>query len=256
MGKRSRTSVDVEAGRRLIYRHRRMALGGAVAPPLVLVSATSQDFESNLATQVITLPTYSVGDLLVLVWNNSGASSETSTVSGWTAISLPASGSASNYHQAYFRRMTGSEGATVSVVQPIARAGNSLIWRITGASASVDPVGTQTFTNTTTATSLTPANLISGFGAVETVFLQHLAAASQDTDLGVSACVTGFPTGYTGTGTSTTHNAVAATGCGQGWASKKVTAASDAASAWTYNTTADAGVGSRASAIGIAVRGA
>jgi hypothetical protein len=230
--------------------------GRVAVAPLVLVSATPEDHETNSLTQVITLPTYGVGDLLVLVWNNSGASSETSTISGWTPLSQPAAGSASNYHQAFFKRMVGSEGATVSIVQPIARAGNSLIWRITGASTSVDPVATQTFTNTTTATSLTPANLISGFGAVETLFLQHLGAASQDTDLGVSPCVTGFPSGYTGTGTSTTHNTVAATGCGQGWASKKVTAASDAASAWTYNTTADAGVGSRASAIGIAVRGA
>jgi hypothetical protein len=220
-----------------------------------VLSLTSQDFETNSATQTITLGTYNAEDMLVLFWNNSGAVSETSTVAGWTAITIPASGSASNYHQAFFKRMVGNEGSTVDIVQPIARAGNSLIVRVSGASTTVDPVGTQTFTNTTTATTLTPANLISGFGSVQTIFVQHLGTASQDTDLGVSPVVTGFPTGYTDTGTSTTHNAVAATGCGQGWAVKVATTASDAASAWTYNTTVDAAVGSRASAIGVAIRG-
>lgn len=219
--------------------------------PLQVVSVTPQDFEASDTAHTVNLPTYAAGDLLVLALNASGASSETVTITNWTAITVVTPGSSSSYCQLFFRTMVGDEGATLAITLPIARVAQTMIWRVTGHDAASTPTGVATNVGLGQ-TTITPGNLISGFGATETLWLQYLGAAAQDTADGLTPVVTGFPAGYTGTGTSTTHNSVTTTGVGQGWCHKISTAASEAAGAWTYNPA----TGSRACAFSAAVKGA
>jgi hypothetical protein len=233
------------------------ALAGAPASfnPQI-VSATSQDFNTAATTVTVTLPARNAGDRLVLCLNRSGTSADAiATPSGWTALDASSlTGTTASFARVYYQDVTaGNVGdASAGFTGGFSVLSNSLIWRLSGCDPAVAPVANGTLQDTN-ATTVDPGALTGpNAGAVQrNLWLAYVGTSQQDTTLGGTPAVTGFPSGYGDTGTSTTTSGVIASGCGQGWASKVATAGSDDPSAWTYCPAGTA----RALAITIAVRG-
>ncbi len=231
-------------------------LPGVSAFNPTIVSATPQIFNTAATTVSVTKPTRVVGDRLILLLNRSSASSDAITPdAAWTPLDTSAlTGTASSFCRAYYQDVTAGNIAatTAEFAGGTSTLSTSLIWRLSGCDLTVAPVanGTAQGSNTTTVNpgALTGPNA----GASQrNLWLVYVGTSAQDTTLGTTPAVTVFPTGYGDTGTSTTTDVTAASGCGQGWGSKVATAGSDDPSTWTYCPT---GTG-RALAVNIAVRG-
>ena len=224
-----------------------------------IVSATAAEYETAATSTVVTLPARNVGDRLLLLLNRSSSDGEAvATPSGWTALDTSSlTGTTSSFTRAYYQDVTsGNVGDTTATFVGASNVlAASLVWRLSGCDLTVAPVANGTRQNLTTETTVDPGALTGpNAGAVQrNLWFVYVGTAAQDTALGVTPVVTGFPATYGDTGTNTTHDATVALGSGQGWGSKVATAGSDNPSAWTYNPTNP--TPNRALAINIAVRG-
>lgn len=91
---------------------------GAVPPaaPVYSNTAITPTPGSSAASLVVTLPTYSAGDLVVVqITGGMGFSDNTASAAGWTQqVSFHPANRNTNLIAVFTRRMTGSEGATVT----------------------------------------------------------------------------------------------------------------------------------------------
>ncbi len=241
---------DERRARLLLSLNRRFVFNPAV------LSATPQVFEAAATSVTVTLPARAAGDRLVLCLTRRSVDTDAiGTPSGWTALSASGlTGSVSGFTRAYYQDVTAGNVAAATAVftggSNVLSA--SLVWRLSGCDPSVAPVANGTVQNSNASTNNPGALTGPNAGAVQrNLWLVYIGTHNQDIALGVNPAVTVFPATYGNTGTSTTHDATAAVGVGQGWGSKVATAGSDDPSAWTYCPT---GTG-RSLSVNIAVRG-
>jgi hypothetical protein len=248
--------VDNDAGLDRRRTHARM-LSLAFDPQIA--SFTAQVFTTPATTVSVTRPATNIGDRWLLFLNRSSASSDAiaPTTAGWNALDTSGlTGSASNFCRAYYQDVDSAAKAaqtTVDFSGGTSTESTSLLVKLTGCDFSVAPVANGVAQGSNAQT-VDPASLTGpNAGAVQrNIFIAYVGTAAQDSLNGATPVVTGFPAGYTNTGTSTTTDAAAnSNGCGQGWGSKIATAGSDDPSAWTYGPNQVC----RAFAINIAVRG-
>lgn len=224
-----------------------------------IASATAQVFSTAATSVTVTRPAVNVGDRLVVMLTRSSADSDPiAPPAGVTALDSSAlTGTASSFTRAYYQDVTAANVADASIAFTggTSTESVSLVWRLTGCDLTVAPVATGTLQNSNGVTTVNPgaASGPNGGASQRNIFLTYVGTATQDSLSGATPAVTVFPTGYTGTGTSTTTDAGAiANGCGQGWGSKIATAGSDDPSAWTYCPTPP---GCRALAVTVVNRG-
>lgn len=219
------------------------------------VASATPNVHASSDTVSVPLPTRAIGDRLVIGLNRSSASTDPiATPSGWIPLdSSGATGTAASFCRAYYQDVKIENVAATHAVFAggTVTLSTSLVWHMTGCDPSIPPVANGTVQNSNT-TTVDPATITGPNGGVsqENLFLVYIGTSTQDTALGATPAVTGFPAGYGDTGTTTTTDASTTNGCGQGWCSKRVVAGSDNPGVVTYCPT---GTG-RAFVIGIAIR--
>lgn len=226
-----------------------------------LVSATSQVFDTEATSVTVTLPARAAGDRLILCLTRSSSSADAiATPSGWTAmastlLSGTTAGTGNSFTRSYYQDVTAGNVADATAVFSGGDSVTSVaaVFRVRGHDPALVPVGLGERNNTGGQTSINPSALTPAYGARRYLWIAYLGTSNQDTTLGGTPTVTGFPSGYGNTATQTTTQAAVASGCGQGYGTKASSAASDDPSAWTYCPAAPAG--SRAFAMTIAVAG-
>lgn len=227
----------------------------------VIVSVTPQVFDTEATSVTVTLPARAVGDRMIICLTRSSSSADAiATPSGWTAmastlLSGTTAGTGNSFTRSYFHDVTSGNLADTTAIFSGGDSVTSLsvVFLVRGHDPQLVPAGLGERNNTGGQTTIDPSTLTPAYGLRRYLWIAYLGTSNQDTALGLTPAVTGFPSGYTGTATHTTTNAAVASGCGQGYGTKKSTASSDDPSAWTYCPAAPAGC--RAFAMTIAVAG-
>lgn len=144
--------------------------GRASAQPYPLVISSAATAAASTTTAVVSLPgTYVAGDMLMVLLKLSSGDTFT-TPSGWTNLAIDTSACGPK-EWVYWKVASGSEGSTVSITQ----SGTST-WA--GVSYSIrNYSGSPAFAIAVSSSfpSPNPPSLTSGFGAVPTLWIAHIA---------------------------------------------------------------------------------
>jgi hypothetical protein len=198
------------------------ALQPVSAPDVNVVAVATYAASSTASTHNVTLPSYSVGDLLVMVLR-AGTTTTATRPDGWD---VAASRSSTGDSYIWYRTATGSEGSTLSVSLSSSIRMSAVTYSVSGVTQGIEAAFTGSNTNN-------PPSITASWGSDRNLFIAVLTNRRSD------STVTAAPTNYgslqsaapaSNTGTSRTRVSTA---------TRILTAASDDPGAFTTSGTID-----------------
>lgn len=203
-----------------------------MASPVDADRAATSVSTAVASPQNINLPgSISAGDLLVMLIRTPGAVSIT-TPSGWTAlVNNNTSDASDDTTSIYYKKATGSEGATQSVAFSGSTKVAAVVWRITGAEDPATQAPEVSTTATGTSTVPDPTTVTPTGGSKDYLFL-WLGGWEGEQTSPPSSDMTNY---VNETGASTGTGGAVTTNCGVGGASRQLTASSENPPVWAIS---------------------
>lgn len=192
-----------------------------------IASEVSSQQDTNATDHTVTMPSgVQAGDLLVLAWAIDGRENVSGQIpDNWVQIANTAHSGDLASIRVFTKVATGSEGASQTITITSAQCSAHHVWRITGATGTPEAAIFQGNVDT----SLDPPSLNPAAWDVEDTL--WLALSSSDD---ATSTVTGFPSGYTGTGQVNADSS--ADGVTLGYARRTNAAASEDPGAFTISS--------------------
>lgn len=193
----------------------------------VVASETSSKQDTNTTTHTVAMPSgITVGDRLFLVFETDGRPAVSGQIpDNWVQIPNSSSGSSGDQVgvKAYEKFADGTEGTSQTITTDVSQCSSHYCARITGSSSTAAECAVTQGSSTTApdSPSLNPA----GWDVEDTLWFS--ISCSDDG----SIAITGFPSGYTGTGQQPADSS--ADGVTLAWARKNSAAASEDPGAFT-----------------------